>query len=74
MINSQKSSQKSSQKILNLMQENNTITTEELAKILGISRRAVAKQIAKLKEQNKLKRIGAAKGGYWQIISNKETK
>ncbi len=68
--NHTKSSQKSSQKILNLMQENNTITTEELAQILGISRRAVAKQIAKLKEQNKLKRIGAAKGGYWQIISN----
>src|SRR3546814_3428797 len=58
---SPKSSPKTEDQILNLIRENHTITTEELGRILGISKRAVLKQIDKLKEQNRLKRIGAAK-------------
>ncbi len=48
------------------MRENNKITTTEIADILGISRRAVAKQIEKLKNEGKLRRIGPAKGGHWE--------
>jgi ATP-dependent DNA helicase RecG len=65
-----KSSQKSSQKILLKMKENPNITTIELAEILEVSRRAIAKQIAKLKEEGKLKRVGPDKGGYWEVIDN----
>ncbi len=61
-------SQKSSQKILELIGEDRYITTNSMAEKLNISRRAVAKQIAILKENNYLKRIGPAKGGYWKII------
>lgn len=39
-----------------------------MAENLGISRRAVAKQIAKLQENNIIRRIGADKGGYWEIV------
>ena len=67
---SQKGSQKSSQKIIMLMTDNSDITTTEIASKLNISRRAVAKQIAKLKEQNIIKRIGPDKGGYWEVIKN----
>ncbi len=67
---SPKSSVKSSQKILDLIRENKEITTEELAQKLGITRRAIAKQIAKLKEQEKLKRVGPDKGGHREIIEN----
>lgn len=64
----EKSSQKSSQKILELLKQNENITTEELANLLGISRRAVAKQIASLKEKEKIRRIGPDKGGHWEVL------
>ena len=50
------------------MADNSNITTTEIAEMLNISRRAVAKQIAKLKEQNIIKRIGADKGGHWEVL------
>ena len=68
---SQKSSQKtikSSQKILDLIKQNPYITTTEIAETLGISRRAITKQIANLKENNQIRRIGPDKGGHWEII------
>ena len=64
---SQKGSQKSSQKILSLITENARITTQEMADLLGISRRAVAKQLANLQTEGIVKRVGPDKGGYWEI-------
>ena len=63
-----KSSQKSSQKILELIKQNPYITTTEMAENLKISRRAIAKQIANLKENNKIHRIGPDNGGHWEVI------
>ena len=67
-ISSQISSQKSSQKILQLVLEDSKITTSKMAEIIGISRRAIAKQIESLKQKGKIKRIGPDKGGYWEVI------
>ena len=39
----------------------------ELAEKLGLSTRGVEKQIAKLKSDGVLQRIGPAKGGHWQV-------
>ena len=39
-----------------------------LAEELGISSRAVEKQINLLKKDAKLVRIGSARGGYWEVI------
>ncbi len=64
----EKSSQKSSQKIMHLVRENNTITTTEMAESLGISRRAIVKQIDTLKKEGKLQRIGPDKGGHWEVL------
>ena len=44
------------------------ITIAELAQQVGISDRAVKKQIARLKRQNVLRRIGPDKGGHWNVI------
>lgn len=63
----QKSSQKSSQKILTLLLKDSQITTQEIANELGISRRAVAKQITNLRKKGLISRIGPDKGGYWQV-------
>lgn len=65
---SQKSSQKSSQKILRLIAENARITTQEMADALGVSRRAIAKQLANMQAEGIVKRIGPDKGGYWKIL------
>ena len=64
---SQKGSQKSSQKILSLITENTQITTQEMADLLNISRRAVAKQLANLQTEGIVKRVGPDKGGHWEI-------
>jgi ATP-dependent DNA helicase RecG len=65
---SEKSSEKSSEKILSLIRENPKISAKEISEIIGISSRAVEKNIAKLKEKGFLKRVGPAKGGYWKMI------
>jgi ATP-dependent DNA helicase RecG len=62
-----KGSEKSSVKILNAILADKFITADKLAQLLGISQRAVEKQIAKLKAENKLRRIGPAKGGHWEV-------
>ncbi len=62
------SSQKSSQKILELAKESPEITIEELSDKLKISDRAVKKHIANLKKKGLLKRIGPDKGGYWEVV------
>ena len=63
----EKSSQKSSQKIMDLIRENNKVTTQEMADTLDISRRAVAKQIAHLQQKGFIRRVGPDKGGHWEI-------
>lgn len=67
-IGSQKGSQKSSQKIIALIRENAHITTQEMADNLGVSRRAVAKTIARLKAEGVIRRVGPDKGGFWEIV------
>ena len=63
------SSEKSSEKILELIKTVPEISAEELALNIGISSRAVEKQIAMLKKKGLLKRIGPAKGGHWEVTS-----
>lgn len=70
--NVEKSIQKSTRKILAILAENPNITTSEIAKRLNVTRNAVAKQIAKLKKEGTIKRVGADKGGWWQIITPAE--
>ena len=66
--------QKSSQKLLTLLLKDSQITTQEIANELGISRRAVAKQITNLRKKGLISRIGPDKGGYWQVNDNVDTK
>jgi ATP-dependent DNA helicase RecG len=61
------SSQKSSQKILDLMAPAAGITIAELAAALGLTDRAVKKQIANLKASGRIRRVGPDKGGHWEV-------
>ena len=59
------------QKIIASIKNNPYITQEELAEIVGIARLNIIKNMKKLQEQNIIKRIGADKNGYWQIVDKK---
>lgn len=65
---SPKGSQKSSQKIIELMQHDPTVTIAELARSVGVTDRAIKKQIEKLKQQGRLRRIGPARSGHWEVL------
>ena len=64
---SEKSSEKSSEKILSLIMKNKFISASEMAVNIGVSQRAIEKQLSKLKKEARVKRIGT-KGGYWEVI------
>jgi ATP-dependent DNA helicase RecG len=65
---SEKSSEKSSEKILALLKSAPELAAREIADALGITQRAVEKQIAKLREEGRIRRIGPAKGGHWEVV------
>ena len=65
---SQKSSQKSSQIIIEFMRRDPAITIAELALAVGVTDRAIKKQIEKLKAQSKIRRVGPDKGGHWDVV------
>ncbi|WP_095646851.1 HTH domain-containing protein [Pseudomonas indica] len=60
-------SEKSSEKILALLRAEPWLSARALAERLGVTSRAVEKQIGRLRDQGRLRRIGPAKGGYWQV-------
>lgn len=55
------------QKILELIEQNTSITTMDLAGEVSISQRKIKQNIQKLKEKGLIERIGPAKGGYWKV-------
>ena len=65
---SPKGSPKGSPRILNMLHEQQDLTIPQIAEALAISDRAVKKQIAKLKAAGRLKRIGANRGGHWEVV------
>lgn len=64
---SPKTSPKTSQKILMLIREDNTISTREMAKLIGINRRNIMRNISELQKQGILLRIGSIQKGHWEI-------
>lgn len=64
----QESREKSREKILKEIQNNPAITMSEITDNIGITEKAVEKQISQLKKDNKLKRVGAVKGGHWELL------
>ena len=58
---------RTSVQIIELMKENPSITLQQIAEKIGLSKRAVEMQVKKLREQGKVNRIGATKNGLWQV-------
>ena len=56
------------EKIIALIAKNKSISIPELSRELKISTTAIENNISKLKQKGLLKRVGSAKGGYWEIL------
>lgn len=55
-------------KILEAVKKNPHVTLDELSKKIGISHKSIAANVKKLQEAGMLKRNGADKNGYWEIV------
>ena len=56
-------------KILQSIEKNPKITSEELSEVVGISSRKIRENVRKLKDEGLMRRIGGRKEGYWEVIS-----
>lgn len=55
-------------KVMSLMRENKNITKKEIVKKTKLSKSTVDRIITNLKEKNIIRRNGANKNGYWEIL------
>jgi ATP-dependent DNA helicase RecG len=65
---SPQNSLKTEERVLQLLRDTPSMTTQALGERLGISKRGVLKQVEKLKEQGRLRRVGPNKGGHWEVL------
>ena len=66
-VPSEKTSEETSDKILAIIRFDMKTTARHMANVLGLSSRAVEMQLAKLKQDGRLKRVGPKKGGHWEV-------
>ena len=65
---SEKGCQKTATRMLEIMKANPKLSQSEIAGRLGISRQALQKHISKMKDAQRLRRIGPDKGGRWEVV------
>lgn len=56
--------------ILEILSRNSNASAKILSDSVGISKRKIEENLRKLKEKNLLKRVGPAKGGYWEVVND----
>ena len=62
-----KTSGETSGKILAALKQDRNLTIPELASFIGVTERSIERNIKKLQEQGRLRRVGPAKGGHWEV-------
>lgn len=63
-----KSVGKSAGKILELLKEYPNMTREQLAVEVNLSVRGIEKNLAQLKSDGRIRRVGGRKGGHWEVV------
>ena len=66
-MGSEKTSEKTSEKILTALAKDGRLTIAQLAEITDVTGRSVERNIKRLQEDGRLMRVGPDKGGYWQV-------
>ncbi|MEA1891285.1 MAG: Fic family protein [Campylobacterota bacterium] len=56
-------------KVLKIIAKNRDITILELSAQLNVTDKTIKRDIAKLKDENKLIRVGSLKSGHWEIVN-----
>ena len=56
------------EKIISYIENDKFITAKTLSEKLSLSSRQVQRIMTQLKTDNKIKRIGGDKGGYWEVV------
>ena len=59
---------KSREKILSLLRAYSEYSAKKLSGEIGVTQKAIEKQLAKLKAEGRIKRNGPDKGGSWEVI------
>ncbi len=54
-------------KILSLIKKDKNITVLQIANILSVTDKTIKRDMSKLKNENKIVRVGSLKSGYWEI-------
>lgn len=57
-----------SDRIIALLSENSRHSAKSLAEVIGITPKGIEKQLAKLRSQGRIRRIGSDRGGSWEVI------
>jgi ATP-dependent DNA helicase RecG len=60
--------EKTREKILRLIREEPHVSADDLARRLGITRKGVEWHINRMKKDGLLKRVGADRGGHWEVL------
>ena len=68
----QKTTQKTGEKILNLLRVSPSLSTAELAVTIGITDKGVAWQLNRLCRDGLLRRVGPDKGGHWEVVGDEK--
>jgi len=63
-----KGGKKTGDRLLELIRSNPKVTFAEMVSVIGISRSAIQKHIERLKDAQRLRRVGPDKGGHWDVI------
>ena len=64
----EKTREKTREKIVRLIQEDPTITTDQLAESLEVSVKGFEWQLNSLNRDNVIKRVGPDRGGHWEVL------
>jgi len=65
---SEEASGKTSGKILDAVRQNPQVTIPELSAQIGVTTRSIERNLQKLQDEQRLRRIGPAKGGHWEVL------
>jgi len=56
------------QSVLQLIEEDNKISMTQISLQLGISRDTIKEYIKRLREKQRIIRVGGNRGGYWKVL------
>ncbi|MBE6335805.1 MAG: winged helix-turn-helix transcriptional regulator [Lentimicrobiaceae bacterium] len=54
--------------MVEIIKDNPCISRKQLSKLCGISQDGIKWQLKNLQKENKIRRVGPDKGGYWEVV------